>query len=305
MLSGALDHVRIDGLSLNDNFIDDDGVASLLSAQNARYLTELRLDDNDGIGVTGYNSISQFLKRDDTELVTLAVSTVDVDIAKMLVDSVSNKSKLSCLDIRLHNRSTARAVVPDIQSLVCNTTNFESLCASNHRLHNFGLALHLGLAGSYTNLKKALEINARHHLSIGKRLRSKLRAFYFKGEFDVQPFAKMDVQLMPHVLELVTKIEGYFPGKDNDDDDESNDENEEILYEACTKKIDDIYRLVRNCHVPELFSFPSPESRVRDLEAEIAALKVTNGQLASEIEVLRKGSSSLPNKRTKSSSCNK
>jgi hypothetical protein len=201
----------------------------------------------------------------------------------------------------------ARAVVPDIQSLVCNTTNFESLCESNHRLHNFGLALHLGLAGSYTNLEKALDINARHHLSIAKRLRSKLRAFYFKGEFDVQPFATMDVKLMPYVLELVTKIEGYFPEEDNDDG-ESNTENEKILYEACTKKINDIYRLVRNCHVPELFSFPSPESTmrehqsiVRELEAKIAALEVTNRQLMRENEELRNGSSSLPNKRTKPS----
>ena len=38
-------------------------------------------------------------------------------------------------------------------------------------------------------------------------------AFYFGGECDVRPFAKMDVKMMPNALELVTKTE--IDGRDD------------------------------------------------------------------------------------------
>lgn len=36
-------------------------------------------------------------------------------------------------------------------------------------------------------------------------MRAKLCKFYFQRDFDVQPFVNMDILLMPHVLEFVTK----------------------------------------------------------------------------------------------------
>ena len=68
----------------------------------------------------------------------------------------------------------------------------------------------------------------------------------------MQPFSKMDVKLMPYALELVTKIEGHFASDYVAYNIMRDISCKGAPYVACTKKIDDIYRLVRNCHVPEL-----------------------------------------------------
>ena len=74
-----------------------------------------------------------------------------------------------------------------------------------------------------------------------------------------------------------------------------------------------IYRLLRNCHVSEMFSFPGPKSvytrlwekdeEVKKLKAEkdeeIMRLKEENGQLKRENEELRRAGSAHPNKRAK------
>lgn len=95
--------------------------------------------------------------------------------------------------------------------------------------------------------------------SANQQLRSKLRTFYFQEYCDVQPFIGIDVVLMPKVLELVTKTEVCMLKDDG-----------QI---GSGKYLNCVYPLVRNCHIPELFSFPSPESKAEELEAKIAALE--------------------------------
>ena len=93
------------------------------------------------------------------------------------------------------------------------------------------------------------------------------------------PFIGMDARLVPHVLELVTKTklragkEKHEPGSGTFDD-------------VPSENLDGIYRLLRNCHLPDLFSFSSPESilrqrdaKIRQLEAEHAKLKRDNASL--------------------------
>ena len=61
-----------------------------------------------------------------------------------------------------------------------------------------------------------------------------------------------------------------------------------------------IYHLVRNCHLPELFSFPSPESRIRcEYEGRISSLEEEIARLTSEIKELRSDLVHSPNKRSK------
>ena len=90
-------------------------------------------------------------------------------------------------------------------------------------------------------VKMALGINARPD-SIVKRLRSKLRTFYFQGEFAIQPFIGMDVVLMPFVLELVTRTEIYVEKRKRDCDSRE-------YYNVSSGNLDGIYRLVKNCQL--------------------------------------------------------
>lgn len=153
----------------------------------------------------------------------------------------------------------------------------------------------------------ALSINWQVHKggSIALAIRKKLRKFYFVNpDFDVLPFNEMDVVLMPYLLQLVTRTEIE----------------KRSLFQCtyCLSRIGNlngIFRLLRNCHVPELFSFPSPESLLCQKNEQIKHLEVANAdlkakcesinekfeQLKRENEELRRAASVLPNKRAKAS----
>ena len=132
------------------------------------------------------------------------MSYAEADHAKVLVDSISSSSKLE--KINWHGRVGGQqhtCTEPNFLRLICNTSSFAALCQSNHQLFVAGTPIL-----SDPILREALGINnrARKGVSVRNRLRSKLRKYYVKGSlFDVQPFADMDVLLMPYALELSTK----------------------------------------------------------------------------------------------------
>jgi len=152
-------------------------------------------------------------------------------------------------------------VVPQLKKLVCNLSSFETLWQSNHCLNFIGVSTK-HILSSDEILLNTFEINAR--LSYGASDITRLR--FCRGDFDVQPFTGMDVKLMPNILELVSKKETCC-------------EKEEGLlgsgnyFEIYNDSLDGIYRIVRNCHVPELSSFPSPESKIQELERKNSDLE--------------------------------
>ena len=80
-----------------------------------------------------------------------------------------------------------------------------------------------------------------------KNVEARLWSLYFKDEFGIQPNVGMDIGLMANVLDLVTMSEECIEKK--------NGRFEKVAYAfGC------MYHLVRNCHLPELFSFPSRQS---------------------------------------------
>ena len=111
----------------------------------------------------------------------------------------------------------------------------------------------------------------------------------------MQPFIDMDVVLMPYVLAIVTRTEARV----QDEKKKKVRDQDEKVYPLCRGNLNGIYHLVRSCHLPELFSFPSPETKMRELEARIAALERETTSLTLENNELRAGNGSLPNKRNK------
>ena len=314
LFAEALEHLHVENFLLDGNdAIADEGIEILLSVQKSVHFTRLNLFDIQ-LGRRGFEAIARYLSRDDTNLRHVMVSCADEEYIKLMFDSVSDKSKLEHMyftsGFRRDNDPIMRSL-SSIQKLICNTKDFESLLQSNHRIESFGLhckeltTAHLRYRDQALEVSNALYINARakHGASVIKRQRCKLREFYFnKGNFDVHTFALMKVQLMPHVLELVTRMEKCV-GR-----------SEMILgsgtyYDVPSSNLSAIYQIVRNCHMPELFSFPRLPSRdatiqqlrlkVQELESSKASLKADVIQQKQRIDKLENELCLPSSKRTK------
>ena len=119
-------------------------------------------------------------------------------------------------------------------------------------------------------------------------MRSKLRHFYIKGEFDIEPFINMEVKFVPSILELVTMSEvtcGEQEGR--------LEEGTVVL--AQNGHLGGVYRIIRNYwNLQELFSYPSPAVENQQLKGENARLMAQSesdgdriAQLMKEVEELR------------------
>lgn len=288
----ADNYVHIKELHLEHNRIGDRGMQHLLAAENSKYINKLCLHDNDQLKRVGRNAIFNFLKREGNAITQFGVDIKEAKYAKQLLESISNDSKLErfVMDCAIGTKSAKCVMLlkPVLQQLICNTTSFESLCESNHVLGDIGTHFYRYNSG---DVDDAMEINARSECTINQRLRCKLKYYYFKGEFDIQPFIDLDVNLMPYLLGILTRTE--VRAYDHYDDIDS-----ERYFTVGSKDLNSVYRIVRSCHVPELFNFPSSEVRISLLTSETKELKESNAKLKAEISEL-KSRLSFPNKRMK------
>lgn len=315
LLAGALGHVRIDELNLNFTNIGDEGLQCLLASEGAGRLVKLDLRGNN-FTRAGFESTCQFLQQDDNRIRKLTIISCDgqrnfdLSSAQRMIDSISCKSKLKDFNFGCSGRYEIYGLAENLKKQICNTTSFETLLRSNHYLrwasdNDSSLDELDGVFEAERNpVKKAFRINSRSRYGAPfiKRLRHKLRTFYFTGQFDIQPFVDLHISLIPHLLELVTMTEVCV----NPD---SNILGSGEYYKARSQDLDAAYHMLRNMHsLPELFTFPFPgsvtkqlEIKNKQLEAEVAALRARNDELQKENEELKAESNGLPNKRTKPS----
>lgn len=138
----------------------------------------------------------------------------------------------------------------------------------------------------------ALEINERQ-VTVNQKHRMKIRAFYFtQADFDIKPFLDMGVELMPNVLELVTMSKECIT---NEQEGRLKRDN---YVSARNGHLGGIYRLIRNCHVHELFSFPSQQAIMEQQETRISELEKRIEQLTLQLGNSKSDSSN--NKRQRS-----
>ena len=318
LLAEVLNHVRINELNLAENNITDEGVHSLLSATNAPFLVELNLQCN-GIGRGGFHAISCFLRRTDIALQSLNLESnqkVEIEYAELLIESLARNTTMK--RIYLDNLDDILGVVESIEELVMNLSSVDALCQSNHRVESFGWTVGAiikePIYPSAFEIQGALTINAIEGYSDNDKIRTKLRRFYFQGEFNIGPFFSLEPTLMPNVLELVTVATKSFDEKVSSTD---------LLWgcgQSCTTRfgrLDCVYRLIRNWNLPILFNISPPDVRRQQLELENAALKeklqlsdTREAMLRSEVDQLRAElfelclkCSYLPNKRSCLENC--
>lgn len=284
LLIQALDTgVCIGSLRICGSRIEDEDMERFLSAQNSQYLLELELNSI-RVSRRGYDAFAIFLGRESTTIQRLDFgrSPLDLDSAQMLLQSIPTSSTLRHIELgRLYQRGdedSFNRAVQILKDLICDQSSFSALCGSNHQLEHIGHDR--AQVMRLNTLREALEINGRQKCSINQKRRSKLRAFYFQGEFDIHTFVHMDVVLMPGVLELVTMSEECIVDK------KKGRAKKGTYVTARNGHLGCIYRLVRNCHMPELFSFPSQQAQMEQLQAKNAELETTIGSLKQNIEWL-------------------
>jgi len=335
LVGDVLKHTKISNLVLehnrryHHNNLKDDGLKCILEASNAKHL--VRLNIGGGYTQAGFDAISNFLRRDDSQLRILGVTTEKLgapgmkqdDIECMFIESIriQNKSNLEVLTMGCWYSGLKGIVKEKMLTLVCNTENIQSLVDSNHHFCALGYS---GWGGTFDDnncdpirrydtihnedckdLSHIFEIN-KETLSPGgssaKAIRRKVRNFYFQlPEFDVTYFVDMDANLLPYVLDLVTRIE-YRDGKWLDS--RWSNKKEPFLVPSYNN-LNGIYRLVKNCPVA-LFSFPSPHELLKQKDDTISQLKAANETMrlqlekqAREIELLKLGGPTPSNKRAK------
>jgi len=282
-----LSQVKIDTLALVNSQIGGDlGLRHILTSRNSNVLAALELT---GIqfGRQGFETVSRFLERDD---ISLKEFYIDCNrgpgehakmIARALLSNKSSKLEVILLRSGTEDNDPLKDIYRYVYKLMCDTTSFETICESNHHLH--WQNPHWILPDNAPSFHSLLAMNGRreHGATLSQILRSKLRRFYFNGNFDLQPFYKIEVNLMPHLLQLVTRKE-EAPGVRNID----------LHHDVCNGDLGCIFRILRNVNVPDTFEQPKliemKKAEVDMLKANNTTLKAENTSMKDKLEKLTK-----------------
>ena len=322
LVGGLLNQTRISNLDLdgghyrsNNQNLKDDGLKCILDASNAKHLVKLSIGG--GYSQAGYDALASFLK-DAKHLEVLDVSISGTckpwetdgmrteDLQCMFIESIQTPSKLELLTLRDNYSTPKDIVIEKLLKLVCNTETIQSVIDSNHKFHAIAYGWTNGLSRDDSEeLSHAFEINMEtlsSAESTARAVRRKVRSFYFQQpEFDVTSFVDMDANLLPYVIDLVTRIEC----RDVNWLESRWSKKKEPFLVPSYNNLNGIYRLVKNCPVA-LFSFSSPhdllkqkDNTILQLKAEIEEQRLRMEEQAKEIELLKKGGPTPSNKRAK------
>ena len=264
-LSELLQTTSLEHLSLRHNDIGDRGVESLLDKRYSSRLQVFDIGGNRALTETGVIAIKNYLCN-ETSLKVLHISvTSDDNIVKRLIRSLPNVSSLTklCLDYPgLEKYSTEydnklQVLEGALLNLVCDTSSLDSLVKSNHTITK------VKLWGRVVNKNcNALAINNRD-ISEVMKMREKIVKYFMVGSFDLQPFLDLDVELMPNVIEMVGMKNEEFESVTN---------GSKQWFNVSSGNLNEVYRLVRFAHMPEMISFISPEKKITLLEEKVKQL---------------------------------
>jgi hypothetical protein len=97
----------------------------------------------------------------------------------------------------------------DIKKVLCNVSTINSIINSNHRVREFVICNHNWQDGNLTairnrnveQVRQCLELNTNDNKA--EVIRNKILRFYFVGEYDVSPLAKMPLSVLPEVISQI------------------------------------------------------------------------------------------------------
>ena len=136
----------------------------------------------------------------------------DILGVSQVIDGLSGNKKVKVMDFYIRGESGGTnefygEVSNQMRHLVCNTSSIEGIINSNHTLGRSqgNLCPIASLMGCPVAIKstlaKCLELN--QHEDKQFVIRQKITKYYFKEEFNVAPFEKMNISLIPEVMCII------------------------------------------------------------------------------------------------------
>ena len=97
----------------------------------------------------------------------------------------------------------------DIKKVLCNVSTINSVINSNHQVREFVICNHNWQDGNLTAIRNRNVEQVRQCLELNQNkdkaevIRNKILQFYFVGEYDVSPLAKMSLSVLPEVISQI------------------------------------------------------------------------------------------------------
>jgi len=177
-------------LYLRDNYIDDEGVDTLVGALTKSRLSVLSLSNNRDITGRGWRSLAAMLEHPNSNLEKLFLfdNNVGNEGALVFANALSTNCKLKTLTL-LCNGITAEGW-SGFSNVLCDPSSINNTFLSNHTLCSFGVVstdLPHDVATSLTLNKTS---NDKKQAAIKKILKH-------HQNFDMQPFFEWDLKVLP------------------------------------------------------------------------------------------------------------
>ena len=127
--------------------------------------------------------------------------------ASMIIDGLKNGN--TCLETLYIFCCKGDTFFTSAQTLLCDTTSIESICLSNHTLIELQPFLESEVrfdVFSEQEVKFGIIVDSlrlNRNSNKNRVIREKISRYYFVGNFDVSPFVKLPVSVVPSVLGMI------------------------------------------------------------------------------------------------------
>eukprot|EP00956_Cyclotella_meneghiniana_P034827 scaffold108454_cov37-Cyclotella_meneghiniana.AAC.4 len=146
---------------------------------------------------TQYASIASLLGNDRSVMEELQVDgTISKEQLSTIAAALVNNSSLKKL--KLPDEGYLRNLGGDLSPMtktLCDASSIEAICASNHTLQDVYPHSYSWIVLNCLKLNKTANKD--------EVIRKKIARYYFVEDFDISPFAKMPVSLLPEVLSMI------------------------------------------------------------------------------------------------------
>ena len=143
----------------------------------------------------------------DVEEDSLDSSKLSEQEASMIIDGLKNGN--TCLETLYIFCCKGDTFFTSAQTLLCDTTSIESICLSNHTLIELQPFLESEVrfdVFSEQEVKFGIIVDSlrlNRNSNKNRVIREKISRYYFVGNFDVSPFVKLPVSVVPYVLGMI------------------------------------------------------------------------------------------------------
>ena len=143
---------------------------------------------------TEYAALALLVRDKSTILNKLELQGTSPYKISQVIDGLAGNKKMTDLLLQV---DCDRELMDRISRLLCNTSSIESIINSNHTLKKVKIK-------SYPLPEMVIDcLKLNKNKEKQDVIRQKIIMYYFKGEFEVAPFACMNISLLPKVMSIV------------------------------------------------------------------------------------------------------